>query len=135
LKGKCHCGLIGFELTSDLKEVYFCNCRDCQILSGSSHHLLGVVDRGAILVNSEQLVNYKNPTDSGHEMTRHFCPKCSTPIYIESSRFKEIQMVLISTLDDPTEMEPSFEIWTKSKYVWKDNLCNLRRFESGALDN
>ncbi len=134
MKGQCHCAEIKYELTAELKEVYCCNCRDCQILSGSGYHLLGIVDRESIRVVSGELVEYKNPTDSGYEMKRHFCPTCSTPVFIESTRFRDIRMLLVSTLETPEIMEPSFEIWTKSKYDWADKQCNLKRYECGACD-
>ena len=134
MKGTCHCGQVGFELASELEEVYVCNCSDCKILSGSSHHLLGIVERGAININLEELTRYQNKTESGHEMSRYFCPNCGTPIFVESTRFRDIQMVLVSTVDKPEVMTPSFEIWCKSKCGWQDDLCKIRRFERGALD-
>ena len=103
-------------------------------MSGSSYQLLGIVDREAISVNLEELACYKNSTESGYEMTRNFCPNCSTPIFIESTRFRDIRMVLISALEDPEVMEPSYVIWARSKYAWVDKVCKLRRFECGALD-
>jgi hypothetical protein len=134
LKGKCHCGEVEYELISELKEVYCCNCKDCQVLSGSGYHLLGIVDRESINVVSGELVAYRNPTESGYKMTRNFCPTCGTPVFIESTRFQDISMLLVSTLENSEIKKPSFEIWTKSKYSWADTQCNLRGYESGACD-
>ena len=134
MKGQCHCGFIEYSLLSEITEAYCCHCKDCRILSGSGYHFLGIVDKDALNLQSGLLSTYTNRTQSGHEMSRYFCPKCSTPIYIESTRFGDIKMLLVSSLENSGSTKPSFEIWNSSKYCWQQNHSNTRIYQQGAND-
>ncbi len=135
LTGGCHCGQIRYTLASPLTEMYLCHCRDCQIIGGSGFQGLGIIQRADIAIDKGPLACYTNKTESGFSMSRYFCGKCSSPVYIESSRFADISMVSVMSLDNPRMMSPSFEIWRRSRMLWVDSRENVRHYACGALDN
>jgi hypothetical protein len=134
MKGGCFCGSIRYVLLSMPEDVYYCHCRDCQILSGSAFHVLGIMTRGSIKILSGDLTGYAHSTDSGSEMTREFCPKCGTPLFLKSTRFPEIEMFTVSSLEELDNVQPSFEIWSTRKVSWSDIDGELKSFPCGALD-
>ncbi len=134
MKGKCFCGAVEYELTSQPQDAYYCHCRDCQYLSGSPFHVLGIVERGSINLISGELSEYKHFAQDGSEMSREFCSNCGTPLFVTSTRFEDIQMFIVNTLDEPEKVKPSFEIWTTSKVSWANIQPGIDSFPHGALD-
>ena len=51
-----------------------------------------------------------------------------------STRFDDIVMFTINSLDDPEAVKPGFEIWTSSKVSWADIHSVLKRYPYGAMD-
>ena len=134
-KGQCFCGAVRYSLSAPIQNVYYCHCRDCQYLSCSAFQVLGIVPRGALVLEAGELTAYRHPTEDGSELTRHFCATCGTPIYNDSSRFDEIHMFSISTLDDTGSIRPDFEIWTRSKCAYADIDPGIRSHARGAMDD
>jgi len=89
--------------------------------------------RGSIDILRGEIAAYAHTADSGSEMRREFCPICGTPLFVKSTRFPDIEMFTVSTLEDPESIEPSFEIWTSSKISWA-SIGDVDHFPRGALD-
>ena len=135
MKGGCFCGAVRYELIRPPKEAYYCHCRDCQYLSGSSYHVLGVVERNTLKLLSGELSEYSYVTHDGSGLKRETCKKCGSPLFVTSSSFEDIQMFTVSTLDEPESMKPSFEIWTCSKVSWANIQGEISSFTRGAFDD
>jgi len=95
---------------------------------------LGIVKRGSIHLISGELSEYKHSAQDESGMTREFCPKCGTPLFVTSTRFEDIQMFTVNTLDEPESVKPLFEIWTTSKVSWANIQLEMNNFPQGALD-
>jgi len=67
-------------------------------------------------------------------MTREFCTQCGTPLFVSSTRFANIQMLMLSTLINAVNVQPRFEIWCKSKVSWAKVSDEVSCFPGGALD-
>ena len=135
MQGGCLCGSVRYQLESPPREAYYCHCRDCQYLSGSAFHLIGIVDRSAFSRLCGELGQYTRRTEDGSEMTREFCLSCGSPLYMTSSRFVDIQMFALNSLDQPDIIEPGFEIWTRSKCGAAHIDADITSFRHGALDD
>ena len=103
-------------------------------MSGSSFRVLGIVESNSLDFKSGDLSEFEYKTQDGSVMTRFFCPKCGTPLYNTSTRFKDIQMLCVNTLDEPEIVRPSMEIWTTSKLSWAHIEPNRLSHPYGALD-
>jgi len=134
MKGQCFCGSIRYELTKEVEDAYYCHCRDCQILSGSAFHVLGIVPRGSVNILCGELCMYEHQAASGFVMTREFCCKCGTPLFASSTRFKQIQMFMLSTLENPIAIQPKFEIWCDSKVSWFKITDEINSFPKGESE-
>jgi len=134
MKGRCFCGSVRYELTAELQASYYCHCRDCQYLSGSPFHVLGIVSRDSIRLLAGELSQHGSVSQEGAVMTREFCPACGTPLFMTSTRFEDISMFTVTTLDHPDSVKPSFEIWTASKLSWANVAPDICSFPHGAQD-
>ncbi len=134
MEGRCFCGSVQFKLHSDVKDAYYCHCRDCQIQSGGAFHALGVVDRGAVEVALGSPAEFAHKTASGFMMTREFCAKCGTPLFLSSTRFPQIKMFMLSALIDSELIRPTFQIWCSSKPRWPEPDSELDSFPFGESD-
>jgi hypothetical protein len=135
MKGRCFCGEIQYQIDTPLQEAYYCHCRDCQYLSGSPFHVLVIVKRGSIKLVAGKTSKHQHKTQDGSEMTREFCPNCGTPLFLSSSRFDDIQMLTLNSLDDPEVINPSFQIWTNSKVSWAEISPEITSHFRGARDD
>ena len=134
MKGQCFCGAVRYSLKSDIQDAYFCHCRDCQYLSGSAYHALAIVGMNDFKLETGKPTKFTHKTQDGSELTRAFCPQCGTPLFNTSTRFDEIVMFTISSLDDPSMVRPTFQIWTSSKTSWPDIGSALESYPYGAMD-
>ena len=134
MKGACFCGAVRYELSSGVGDVYYCHCRDCQVTSGSAFRVLGIVDRAALRVLAGKPASYRHRTDSGSSMEREFCSRCGTPLFLKSTRFPEIVMLSVGSLQNAEGIRPSFEIWTRCKAPWSEISEELHSYPRGALD-
>ncbi len=135
MEGQCFCGAVRYRLTAPMQDAYYCHCHDCQSLSGSAFQVLGIVSRGALKLLAGKPAAFTHPTEDGSELTRYFCPTCGSPIYNDSSRFDDIHMFAVTTLDDTSSIQPGFEIWTRSKCAFARIDPQIRSFTRGAMDD
>jgi len=61
MKGRCFCGFVEYELTSPIQDSYYCHCRDCQYMSGSSFRVLGIVGSDSLDFKSGELSEFGKP--------------------------------------------------------------------------
>lgn len=135
MKGSCFCKSIRYELLSQPEDVYYCHCRDCRIQSGSAFHVLGIVRRENVMTLAGAPTRFTHSTASGYEMTRSFCGDCGTPLFLESTRFPDIVMFTVSSLEESDRVEPRFQIWTAHRVSWSEIGREIASYPRGALDD
>ena len=134
MRGGCLCGSIRYELTSPPPEAYRCHCRDCRRVGGGAFLVLGVVARGATRIVSGVPSAFEHRSRGGSGTRREFCGRCGTPLFFASTRFEDIRMFTVGSLDEPGSIRPSFDIWTDSKAAWVTLEPSTRSFPRGASD-
>jgi hypothetical protein len=117
-EGGCLCGSIHYASTSDPLGTMYCHCRDCQIVSGGAHSTVVLVPTASLAITKGLPKAYESQGESGNTVVRNFCTECGTHLYSELSA--EIGMVAVKagTLDDPSWLTPSMNIWTSSAQPW-----------------
>jgi len=134
MNGECLCGSVKYELTEQIQDTYYCHCRDCQVLSGSAFRVLGIVSRNSLKIKSGEISTYDHKTESGFEMVRSYCIQCATPLFVSSTRFPDMHMLMVSTLNNTALVDPSFQIWCSSMVSWAKVSIGIRSHPHGALD-
>jgi hypothetical protein len=115
--GGCLCGAVRYRYTGEPLRVGLCQCERCQRQSGSAF-LIGVIfDEQSVTIEGP-LATYEAAIDGEHKLRRHFCPKCGSAISITLDRFPTIRSMLGGTLDDKSDLKPTFSVWCSSGQSW-----------------
>jgi hypothetical protein len=87
-----------------------------------------IVPEGTFQVSGE-LKFFDKPSDAGNNVSRGFCPTCSSPVYSTNSGMPGMVFIRASSLDDPEVFQPQMVVYTRSAPSW--NLVDpaLRSFE------
>lgn len=115
-KGHCLCGAVTYTLEGDPLVSRICWCRDCQRLSANGTVNM-VVPTSALTVTGT-LSAYVSKADSGNLLTREFCPSCGTHLFSKADARPQFRVVRTGTLENPSSVKPSVNIWTKSAPTW-----------------
>ncbi|EGI78579.1 GFA family protein [Hylemonella gracilis] len=127
LTGGCLCGEIRYEISADPGPSRVCWCRDCQrIASNGTVNVL--FPSNAIRITGTPSGHDKK-ADSGNLVTRRFCATCGSHLFSDSTGRPGLTVVRIGTLDDPSAIKPSTNIWVASAPHWACVDQSLERFD------
>ena len=117
LTGGCACGAVRFTLTGAPQFAFFCQCRDCQRMTGSDHaaqvcHMAdGFAATGATRT-------WARDTQHGTTVTKHSCPTCAAPLWGTTTRAPGIVMVMAGALDTPAAVTPDRIFFADERIDW-----------------
>ncbi|MGO4174671.1 GFA family protein [Bosea sp. TAF32] len=97
---RCSCGQLRVACQGEPAIVALCHCRECQMRTGSAYGVAALFAREAI-VTSGGHADYNRPADSGLRVPNHFCPRCGSTVFWESSRRPELRVVAVVAFADP----------------------------------
>lgn len=117
LQGGCLCGAFRWESDAAPLITRTCWCRDCQYLASGNGAVNMIMRRDGVRTAGET-AHYSTRADSGNLMTRHFCPRCGTPLYVTTDARPNFMAVRVGTLDDPDAVTPVMNIWAASAPKW-----------------
>jgi hypothetical protein len=125
--GRCLCGSVSYRLGADPVVARICWCRDCQRLSanGTANALVPTAALEITGVTGE----FTSMADSGNQVRRRFCPHCGTHLFANSSARPQFTVVRIGTLEDPSSVKPTVNIWAQSAPAWACLDPSLDRLE------
>lgn len=125
--GRCMCGAVTYRLADEPMVVRICWCRDCQRLSadGSAN---AIVPTAALAVEGDT-AEFTSTADSGNPTRRRFCPRCGSHLFAHSATRPQFTAIRIGTLDDPSSMQPTLNMWSASAPAWACPDSALQRFD------
>jgi hypothetical protein len=85
--------------------------------TGSAFGFFVGVPRTAVEIQGE-LKTFAKPGDSGKPIVRRFCSECGSPIVEEPSGRPDLVIINGGTLDDPTSVTPTREIYCDRELPW-----------------
>ena len=129
--GRCACGAVMARITSQPLAVRQCWCRQCQQIAG------GGPTTNAMFLTAEVDISGAMGTHdfiaaSGNTLTQHFCPRCGTPIFGQSSGRPHIRSVRLGFLDEPHGLRPTAAIWLEDAPDWAMIDSSLEQFQRQA---
>jgi hypothetical protein len=116
LTGRCLCGAVSYRIHGEPVLARVCWCRDCQRHAANGTVNLLVPTAG--LETQGQTSVYVSTAASGNETRRRFCPSCGSHVFANSSARPQFTVVRVGTLDDPSAVRPTANIWASSAPVW-----------------
>jgi len=111
--------------------IAYCHCVDCRKCTGSAFNVSVGLELARFAVTSGAPKGYTKQADSGHELTRYFCPDCGSPIYTASPRHPDTIYVKAGSLDDPSLVHPKQQSWTSRAVRWRAIDPGLPAYEKG----
>ena len=114
--GRCLCGNVTYRLTADPVVSRICWCRDCQHIS-SNGTVNAIFPTGSIEISGSP-AEYTSAGDSGNHVTRRFCARCGSHLFADSTGRPGLTLVRLGTLDNPSSIKPSANIWSASAPAW-----------------
>jgi hypothetical protein len=127
LNGGCLCGAVRYSSTSAPAFIGICHCRDCQKYTGSAFAIMIGLPKTALNVQGT-LKTFTKPGGSGKPIARHFCPECGSAITDEPSARPGTVVLNGGTLDDPSSVMPSVEIYCDRALPWVQLSGDMERF-------
>lgn len=125
--GRCLCGAVSFKLATEPLATRVCWCRDCQHLAANGTVNMLVATDGLTVHGT--LSEHTKTADSGNQVIRQFCPTCGTHLFAKSSARPQLRVVRVGTLDEPSSVQPSVNIWAASAPGWACMDQQLERVE------
>ena len=108
--GRCLCGAIHYELSGVPNSVSICHCTDCQRSAGAPMIVWAEFPESAVKVTEG---TPKTINSSGAAM-RSFCPDCGSGLFYRNAEILPgVVEVQASTLENPAELPPTFQIQTR----------------------
>ncbi len=117
LSGGCLCGAVRYRAMSPPLMAGHCYCTDCRRTGGTSHSTHVVVPQESFAL-SGQVRCFEKPADSGHLITRCFCPECGTSLYSRNAAMPGMVFLLASGLDEPDRVEPAMTVYAARAPGW-----------------
>ncbi len=127
ISGGCSCGKVRFSAEADPTFVAVCHCTACQKASGSAFSVVIALPAPAVTVTGDTTI-YNSKGDSGQEKQYRFCPNCGSPVSSSIDVIADMLMIRSGSLDDPSWVNPSMEIYCDSKQPWVALNGDLKSF-------
>jgi len=112
--GKCLCGAVTFESSSDAQMQASCHCDDCRRSSGSTFASMAFVPADALTVTGKT-ATYEHTSDRGSAMTKTFCPSCGTTLFTDNDANPGRRGVRVGTIDDASWFKPKAYVYCSQK--------------------
>lgn len=114
--GGCLCGRVRIVASGSPRRVGICHCLDCRKHRGALFHASAIFPQDAVAVEGETRA-YEG---------RFFCPHCGSSVF---SRTADEVEVHLGALDEPDQLQPSYELWTIRRESWLPPFPGLKRYE------
>jgi hypothetical protein len=111
-RGQCFCGNVRYRIAGPLTGVIACHCKDCQRLHGN-FNVLVVADKDDVTIEGEPHLRW---FASSTESKRAFCTNCGGRLFKDKGTAS--LLITAGTLDGPTGLSITRNIWTESKGDW-----------------
>lgn len=125
--GRCLCGHVSYRISAEPVVSRLCWCRDCQRLS-SNGTVNAIFPTEALHISGEPAA-YTSTAESGNQVRRRFCAQCGSHLFADSTGRPGLTVVRLGTLDDPSAIRPSTNIWASSAPAWACLDASLQRVE------
>ena len=126
LTGSCLCGALRFEASGDPLFQGFCQCLDCRKVTGGRYAAIGLLETGFKAIGPSR--GYSKKADSGHTITRNFCPTCGSMVFDVGAGMPGVVVINAALLDDPEFFKPQSVIFNRSGLSWDHIDPQLPRF-------
>jgi hypothetical protein len=116
-KAACACGQLTVTCLGEPVAVSLCHCLACQRRTGSTFGIAAFFPRAAVAVGG-RMRDFTRPSDSGFDVTHHFCPECGSTVWWEPRRKPDLVAVATGAFADPHFPAPTQTVNDGSRHPW-----------------
>lgn len=134
IAGSCLCGTISYTSSAEPALTAFCHCRHCQKTGGGGYSVNVALPSASIEIRGTPS-SYQDVGASGQPVTRRFCARCGSSLFVDAVAFAGLTFVKGGSLDDPSWIQPTLHIWCDSAQPWDklpDGATYVSRNPSGG---
>jgi hypothetical protein len=117
--GGCLCTYVRYRYEGVFGPAAYCHCEDCRRVTGSAFNVGVRIEVSGLVLVGGAVKTHTKFADSGHPISRSFCPDCGSPLYTASRRHPEWYYLKAGSLDDPTLVMPRYQSWSDSAVSWR----------------
>ena len=128
ITGGCLCGQVRYSTNAEPAFTGVCHCTSCQKESGTAFNVVIAVPQSELSIQGSPKVYAGSKGDSGQDYIRRFCPNCGSTILSEPAALPGMSILRAGTLDDPSWLKPSMEIFCDSQQPWVELGGGMQRF-------
>jgi hypothetical protein len=127
--GGCLCGAVRYSCSGEPMMAGHCHCEDCRRSSGSGHSSHLAVPEATVRLVGE-VRGYARAADSGHMVTRCFCPICGAALYSTNDAMPGMMFLRASSLDDLEIFKPQMHVYASRAASWDHRAEGLPVFDA-----
>jgi hypothetical protein len=127
ITGGCLCGRVRYRTSAAPTYTGVCHCRNCQRFTGSAFEVVLGFPKGEVVLEGEVKI-YHDISDAGRPIYRGFCPNCGSGVTSEVTLLPGVLAILAGTLDDPSAVRPTMELYCSSAQPWVGLAGERKRF-------
>ncbi len=113
----CACGAVTVTVSGPVLSMLICSCRDCRKATGTGHSAAALMPAQAVTI-AGAVTGHTRIAASGSGITRHFCPRCGTPVFTRTARAPQLTLLPAGLFDDPVWFTPTQAIFSRSHLDW-----------------
>lgn len=127
LNGRCLCGGVRYTIKRPPRVMYHCHCSICRRSTGASFATAAIASLSDFSVTAGQdlVANF----ESSKGIRRHFCSRCSSPLYALAERAPRDLWLSCGTLDGDPQVQPLFHRNVGDRAPWVEIADDLEQFE------
>jgi uncharacterized glyoxalase superfamily protein PhnB len=114
IEGGCLCGSIRYSVDGRPSSISICHCQSCRRAGGAPTVAWFVISRAQFTLLSGSPCEYP----SSVHVRRSFCGKCGTQLAYEHDSAPDTVELTVASLDEPSAIQPTQEIWLADKLPW-----------------
>ncbi len=114
ISGRCLCGQIIYKAHAAPLFQAHCHCQDCRKNGGSAFAALVFVPIESLTWQGETQT-FSHSANSGHLMTKHFCPNCGTPLFGTNNGKPDRIHIKVGTMDDASWFQPQCNVFASRR--------------------
>ncbi len=128
LAGGCLCGSVKYQINQAPTEFYFCHCKQCQKVTGSSFaaNMIAKPEDVEWLLGEDILTHFEHPSRA---FSKTFCSRCGSGLsHVNKSGTSLV--IPAGSLDQAPPISPQANIFVAEQAIWLANGLKARSFKA-----
>jgi hypothetical protein len=128
ITGSCMCSAVHYEYSGNPLYSLICQCTQCQKITGAGNAPAICVANDDFTLRGK-LTYFEQAVDDGNIVSNGFCPTCGNPILKKTTAFEDRVYIHVGSLDDPSQFEAEFVVFSSSGQSWDTVDSKINRIE------